>query len=89
MLCQSANRPTCPRILPIRRKNSISGPPAAYPIASHPMNSSRVTWLSVAAALGLSLWALAGLQAETAQYMERCQSAGRSFSDCALTASGR
>ena len=32
---------------------------------------------------------LAGLQAETAQYMERCQSAGRSFSDCALTASGR
>ena len=53
------------------------------------MSSSRVTWLSVAAAIGLSFWALAGLQAETAQYMERCQSAGRSFSDCALTASGR
>jgi hypothetical protein len=53
------------------------------------MNSSRVTWFSVAAAVALSLWALAGLQAETAQYMERCQSAGRSFSDCALTASGR
>ena len=53
------------------------------------MTSNRVTWLSVAAALGLYLWALAGLQAETAQYMERCQSAGRSFSDCALTAYGR
>ena len=70
-------------------KNSFNGQPAAYPIASHLMNSSRVTWLSVAAAVALSLWALAGLQAETAQYMERCQSAGRSFSDCALTASGR
>ena len=76
-------------ICPINCKNSFSGQPAAYPIASHPMTSNRVTWLSVAAALGLSLWALAGLQAETAQYMERCQSAGRSFSDCALTASGR
>jgi hypothetical protein len=53
------------------------------------MNPSRVTWFSVAAAVALSFWALAGLQAETAQYMERCQSAGRSFSDCALTASGR
>ena len=53
------------------------------------MNSSRVTWLSVAAAVGLSLWALAGLQAETASYMERCQSAGRSAADCALTAYGR
>ena len=89
MLCQSARRPTCPRIRPIRRKNPISGPPAAYSIASDPMNSNRVTWFSVAAAVALSLWALAGLQAETAQYMERCQSAGRSFSDCALTASGR
>ena len=63
--------------------------PAAYPIASHPMTSNRVTWLSIACAVLLSWWALAGLQAETAQYMERCQSAGRSFSDCALTASGR
>jgi hypothetical protein len=53
------------------------------------MNSSRTTWLSVAAAVGLSFWALAGLQAETASFMDRCQSSGRSFSDCALTASGR
>ena len=53
------------------------------------MTSNRVTWFSVAAAVALSFWALAGLQAETAQYMERCQTAGRSFSDCALTAYGR
>jgi hypothetical protein len=61
----------------------------SHPIPSHTLNPSRVTWFSVAAAVALSFWALAGLQAETAQYMERCQSAGRSFSDCALTASGR
>jgi len=55
----------------------------------HSMTSNRVTWFSVAAAVALSFWALVGLQAETASFMERCQSAGRSFSDCALTASGR
>ena len=53
------------------------------------MTSNRVTWLSIACAVSLSWWALAGLQAETVQYMERCQSAGRSFSDCTLTAYGR
>jgi hypothetical protein len=63
--------------------------PAAYPIASHPMNSSRVTWASVAAAVALSLWALAGLQAETAAYVDRCEASGRSAADCALTGYGR
>ena len=52
-------------------------------------NLSRVTWLSVTAAVTLSLWALAGLQAETAAYVDRCQAAGRSANDCALTAYGR
>jgi hypothetical protein len=63
--------------------------PAAYPIASHPMNSSRTTWLSVAAAVALSLWALAGLQAETAAYVDRCATQGRAADDCALAAYGR
>jgi hypothetical protein len=64
--------------------------PAAYPIASHPMtNPSRVTWASVAAAVALSLWALAGLQAQTAAYVDRCEASGRSAADCALTAYGR
>ena len=52
-------------------------------------NPSRVTWLSVAAAVALSLWALAGLQAETTAYVDRCEAAGRSANDCALTAYGR
>jgi hypothetical protein len=53
------------------------------------MNQSRVTWLSVAAAVALSLWALAGLQAETAAYVDKCASQGRAADDCALTAYGR
>jgi hypothetical protein len=53
------------------------------------MNSSRVTWASVAAAVALSLWALAGLQAQTAAYVDRCEASGRSAADCALTAYGR
>jgi len=64
-------------------------PRSFYPIASHPMNSSRVTWASVAAAVALSLWALAGLQAETAAYVDRCAAQGRAADDCALAAYGR
>jgi hypothetical protein len=52
------------------------------------MNSSRTTWLSVAAAVALSLWALAGLQSQTAAYVDRCAAQGRSVDDCALTAYG-
>jgi hypothetical protein len=53
------------------------------------MTSNRVTWFSVAAAVSLSLWALAGLQAETAAYVDRCAAQGRAADDCALTAYGR
>ena len=79
----------CHGILPIWRNNSPNGLRAAYPIASHPMTSNRVTWLSVAAAVALSLWALAGLQAETAAYVDRCAAQGRAADDCALAAYGR
>ena len=53
------------------------------------MTSNRVTWFSVAAAVALSLWALAGLQAETAAYVDRCAAQGRAADDCALAAYGR
>ena len=89
MLCQSARRYTCPGICPIRSKNPISGRRAAYPIASHPMTSNRVTWFSVAAAVALSWWSLAGLQAQTAAYVDRCAAQGRAADDCALAAYGR
>jgi hypothetical protein len=70
-------------------KDCLNGQPAAYPIPSHPMNSFRTTWLSVAAAVALSLWALAGLQAETTAYVDRCAAQGRAADDCALAAYGR
>lgn len=53
------------------------------------MNPNRTTWASAASAVALSWWALAGLQAETAAAVARCEALGRTPAACALIAYGR
>lgn len=52
------------------------------------MTSNRVTWLSIAATLGLMVWACIGLQSQTAELLTACRQ-GPEPAACELRLLGR
>ena len=52
------------------------------------MTSTRVTWLSIAATLGLMVWAAIGLQSQTSELLTACRQ-GSEPAACELRLLGR
>ena len=52
------------------------------------MTSSRVTWLSIGATLGLVTWAMIGLQSQTSKLLTACRQ-GAEPAACELRLLGR